>query len=78
MWIQFMFKLKTYTISHTDWTELNSALARISENLGVKNTHLGWNGCPILFHPIALLKNMDIRVSKRHPDTHLAKGLELN
>ena len=48
-----------------------------------KNTNLGWIGCPIPFHPIALYtKNMDIRVSKIsirvskwHPDTPLAKAL---
>ena len=58
-----------------------------------KDTHLGWIGCPILFHPIALYtKNMDIRVSKisnrvskinnrvskRHRNNPLANGLLWN
>ena len=35
------------------------------QNWVSKNTHLGWIGCPIPFHPIAwYTKNMDIRVSQ--------------
>ena len=59
---------------------LDGALARMSE-LGVQNTQLGWIGCPIPFHPIALYtkKNMHIiiRVSKRHLDTPLAKDCNM-
>ena len=58
------------------------ALARISE-LGVQKRNLGWTGCPIPFHPIALYtKSMDIKVSKlsdsvskRHTNTPLANGM---
>ena len=54
---------------------INRTLARISK-LGVqKYTFWGEFGVPILFRPIALYTtNMDIRVSKRHPDTPLVKG----
>ena len=54
--------------------------------IGRPKIHIwGELGVPILFHPIALYtQNMDIRVSKirnrvskRHPDTPLAKGLTL-
>ena len=52
--------------------------------IGCPNIHIwGELGVQFLINPIALYKNMDIRVSKisnrvskRHPDTPLAKGLK--
>ena len=78
------WKVPTTGLLLTTDHSMTRALARISE-LGVQKYIFGWIGCPIPFHPIALYtKNMDSRVSKiskrvskRHPDTPLAKALSI-
>ena len=78
-WAMQTLGSETLKESYIHWSGLDPAF----QNWVSKNTHLGWIGCPILFHPTALYtKYMDIRVSKisngvsiRHPDTTLAKDV---
>ena len=78
---QWLFMFKSYCIKNLlsslqfNTHTFTRALARISENFGCPKLHIWVNWASSFASHCIIHNNMDILVSKRHPDTPLAKSL---